>query len=322
MRMPVRLALAFSLAGVLPAAAQVYRSGVDLVRLNVVVTDNRGFVRGLGPEDFEVLEDGRPQRIELFVAGRREPGAATGAPDPAGGGTDGQADLGPLRLGLLFDASGSMQEDIKFARTAAVKFMNALPEAADVTFVDFDTEVRIARYGPADFARLVERIRSRKAGGWTALYDAIGVYLHGASDLDGEKVFVLYTDGGDTRSSMDYGELLDLLKASDITMYAIGLLEHQSAFARSDQRMRLQQMAAATGGLAFFPLGPSQLEEMYARIVDEIRSRYTIGYVSTNRRADGGWRRVEVRVTRRGLKGLRVRTRPGYYALYREPAGR
>ncbi|HXH05431.1 MAG TPA: VWA domain-containing protein [Vicinamibacterales bacterium] len=315
----LRLAVAAAMLGGPPAAAQVYRSGVDLVRLNVVVTDSKGFVRGLGPADFEVLEDGQPQRIELFVAGRPEPGAASAA---GGTGAAGSSELGPLRLGLLFDASESMREDITFARTAAVKFMNALPEAADVTFVDFDTEVRLARYGPADFPRLVERIRSRKAGGWTALYDAVGVYLHGASELEGDKVFVLYTDGGDTRSATDYGELLELLKASDITMYAIGLLEHQSSFARTDQRMRLQQMAAATGGLAFFPLGPKQLDDMYARIVEEIRSRYTLGYVSTNRRTDGAWRRVEVRVTRPGLKGVRVRTRPGYYALYREPSGR
>ena len=70
-----------------------------------------------------------------------------------------------------------MGEDIKLARTAAVKFVNKLPHAEDVTLVDFDTEVRVARYSQAELPRLIERIRMRKADGWTALYDA-GRHLH------------------------------------------------------------------------------------------------------------------------------------------------
>ena len=73
-----------------------------------------------------------------------------------------------------------MEADLKLSRSAAIKFLNTLPEAEDITLVDFDTEVRVARYGQRDFARLVERIRSRKPDGWTALYDALGVYLDGA----------------------------------------------------------------------------------------------------------------------------------------------
>ena len=77
-----------------------------------------------------------------------------------------------------------------------------LPEAADITLVDFDTLVRITRYPQADFPRLVERIRMRKPDGYTALYDAIGTYLDGADQQPGRKIMVMYTDGGDTRSSL------------------------------------------------------------------------------------------------------------------------
>lgn len=276
--------------------AQVFRSVVDLVSLGVTVTDRKGeFITDLSLEDFEILEDGRRQTIRLFSRGQTEP-----APE--------------LHLGLLFDASGSMEEDIGFSRSAAIKFLNALPQAADVTLVDFDTEVRVARYGPGDFPRLVERIRRRKPDGTTAMHDAIGVYLDGLAHLDGRKVFVLYTDGMDTSSSMSFSEALDLLRASDVTMYAIGFLGTIRGSRNVEQRMRLSQMTEATGGQAFFPYSVKDLDPTYAKVVAEIQAQYTIGYLSTNTSADGSWRKVEIRVTRPGLK---IRSRKGYFAPYR-----
>jgi Ca-activated chloride channel family protein len=193
-----------------------------------------------------------------------------------------------------------------------------MPEAADVTFVDFDTEVRVARYGPNDFPRLVERIRSTRPHGWTALYDALGVYLDGASSQEGDKVLVVYTDGGDTRSSVMYRDVMDMLRASDVTVFAVGLLEHQSSSVKMDQRMRLQDIAAVTGGTALFPTSADQLDEMYAQIAEEVHARYSLGYVSTNTKTDGSWRRVEIKLLRAGLKNIRLRTRPGYFAPFRE----
>ena len=115
-----------------------------------------------------------------------------------------------MHLGLLLDVSESMGDDIGFTRTAAIKFLNTLTDAVDITVVDFDTQVRVGRYGQSDFARLVERIRQQKTqSGNTALYDAIGVYLDGAAGQNGRKIMLLYTDGGDTRSAMRFSELLD-----------------------------------------------------------------------------------------------------------------
>lgn len=283
-------------ASALAADGQVFRSAVDLVSLGVTVTDRKGnFVTDLTREDFAIVEDGRPQSIRHFTRGHAEP-----APD--------------LHLGLLFDASGSMEEDIGFARSAAIKFLNALPQAVDVTLVDFDTEVRVARYGPGDFPRLVERIRRRKPDGYTAMHDAVGVYLDGLAHVDGRKVFVLYTDGLDTSSSMTFAETLDLLRASDVTMYAIGFLGNVRGARNIEQRMRLNQMTEATGGQAFFPLSVKDLDPTYAKVVAEIQAQYTIGYLSTNSLADGSWRKVEVRLKRPGLK---LRSRKGYFAPYR-----
>ena len=81
-----------------------------------------------------------------------------------------------------------MGEDIKDVRTAAIKFLNTMDHAVDITLVDFDTEVRVARYSANDYPRLIERIRSRKPDGYTALYDALGVYLNGAALQDGQKI--------------------------------------------------------------------------------------------------------------------------------------
>jgi VWFA-related protein len=227
-----------------------------------------------------------------------------------------------MHLGLLLDVSGSMGEDLGFTKTAAIKFLNTLTEAVDITVVDFDTHVRVSRYGQRDFARLVERIREQKARGNTALYDAIGMYVDGAQGQNGRKIMLLYTDGGDTRSAMRFGEMLDLLKASDVTVYVIGVLQHQTQASRGAQRPVLQQIAEATGGQAFFPLSVRNLDSVYDKVLAEIRAQYTVGYVSTNDEADGTWRKVEIEVKRqdgRDYRDLRIRARKGYYAVYRNP---
>ncbi|MDO8837047.1 MAG: VWA domain-containing protein [Vicinamibacterales bacterium] len=281
----------------LAGQAQVFRSAVDLVSLGVTVTDRDGrFVTDLTADDFTITEDGSGQAIRLFLRGDAKP-----APE--------------LHLGLLFDSSGSMEEDISLSRSAAIKFLNALPDAVDVTLVDFDTEVRVARYGPADFPRLVERIRRRKPDGNTAMHDAMGVYLDGAAGQEGRKIFLLYTDGLDTSSSMSFPETLDLLRGSDVTMYAVGFLRSLTGARSMEQRIRLQQMTEATGGLAFFPTSAKDLDPAYEKVVADIRAQYTIGYLSTNTKTDGSWRKVEIKVTRPGLK---VRSRKGHFAPFRQ----
>lgn len=289
-------------AGGLAAQAPVFRGRVDLVNMGVTVTDKTGgLVTDLGAGDFRIAEDGQVQTIRYFAAGD----LSSGDPAPE------------LHLGVLLDVSGSMTDDIGFARTASIKFLNTLTHAVDITLVDFDMQVRVTRYGQGDFARLVERIRSQKLGAYTAMYDAIGVYLDGAAGQDGRKVMVLYSDGGDTRSALRFNELLDLLKASDVTVYAIGALDRRSAAGRGQQRLVLDQIAAATGGQAYFPLSLEELDKIYGQISSEIRAQYTLGYVSANAVADGRWRKVEITVTRPGGKDLKLRSRKGYFAPFR-----
>ena len=305
----VRLLAVFATA-LLPAtvAAQaqppVFSSRIDLVHVGVTVLDRDGnLVTDLTRDDFEVFEDGRPQEVRYFSVG-----LASDAEDI------------PLHLGLLLDMSSSMERNDGFQKTAAIRFLNTLTYAADMTLVDFDTEVRVGRYSQQDFGRLIERIRGRRPEGYTALYDALGVYLDGAFEQDGRKVLVLYTDGEDTRSRLSIRDARDLLRASDVTVYAVGFQGDLRSRARQRQRMRLGQLTGITGGTAYFPRSINALEEIYASIVDELDGRYSLGYVSTNTRRDGTWRELEVRLRsdRADLRDAKLRVREGYYALWNE----
>ncbi len=291
-------------------AQEIFRSGVETVRVGVAVVDKAGQpVATLAREDFTIFEDGRPQELRLFATGG--PGEGVDAADVAD-------DRPPLHIGLLFDTSGSMATDLAMARSAAVKFCNMLQRAEDITLVDFDTEVRVARFGAADFPRFVERLRTRKPDGWTALYDALGVYLEGTAFQSGEKVVVAYTDGGDTRSVMSFSDALTALKASDVTVYVVGFLERQGSREKLEQRMRLTQLAEATGGLAFFPTSRQDIDQAYRQIQADVDGRYLLGYVSSNQANDGTWRTLDVRLNRTDLKSARIRTRKGYFALLRQ----
>jgi VWFA-related protein len=281
------------------ANQQVFRAGIDLVTFGVTVVDKRGdLVTNLTQDDFEIIEEGQPQKIQHFARG------------------DDTNQASQTHLGLMLDTSGSMEADLKLARSAAVKFLNLLPEARDITLVDFDSEVRVTRYPQRDFARVVERIRGRKSSGLTALYDALGVFLDGAEGQDGRTILVMYTDGADSRSELRLPDLMDLLKASQVTVYAVGLIEHTGS-ARHQLQMRVQQMVEATGGQAFFPLELKDLDASYEKVVAEIKAQYHLGYASTNTATDGLWRKVDIKAKRPDIK---LRSRKGYFAPYKERA--
>ncbi|HEX5070293.1 MAG TPA: VWA domain-containing protein [Vicinamibacterales bacterium] len=296
--MAAALALA---AGDWPARAQQsFKSGVDLVRVPVVVTGKDGLLtRGLTAKDFEVREDGVKQTITAF---------AEGAP---GGDLE-------LHLGLLLDVSGSMELDLRDAANAAVQFVTGLDEAADATLVEFASTIQLGRFSRDSYPRLFERIRQHKPDGDTALFDAIGVYLETARTRPGQHVLLLYTDGGDNSSKLSYAQLVDALRFSNVLVYAIGYLDNQSSTQRVVQQSRLTMLTRETGGDAFFPGGKRDLQTAYARILDELGSRYTIGYEPAPPRSDGKFHKIQVHLTAPAAKDAKIRARSGYLA----PVGR
>ena len=297
--------LLFIAGTAVPAQRPLFTSEIDLVHIGMSVHDKDGeLVTDVTADEVELYEDGELQEIRYFSRGMNS-----------------DNDLMPMHFGVLFDASGSMGDDDRFAKTAAIRFLNTLTYAKDMTLVDFDNTVRVGRYEQDDFPRLVERIRNREPGGMTAFYDALGVYLDGAFDQDGRKVLLMYSDGYDTRSQMPLSDTLELLKASDVTVYAIGFQGYIPASQRPMERMKLGQLVEITGGRVFFPDDVDALDEIYETISEELETRYALGYVSTNSREDGTWRRIEIKIkpARPELEDAKTRSREGYYARYREP---
>lgn len=288
-------AAAIVAAGVAAAGQQRFQAGIELVHLPVVVSARGGApVRGLAAADFDVREDGRSEPLTFFAAG------------DAG-------DTVPLHLGVMLDTSESMEQDLGSAANAAVRIVKAMTTAVDVTFVDFDSQIRLGFFSSPTNPLLFERIRARHPQGTTALYDALALYLARTSEQSGEHVLLLYTDGGDTTSRVSFGDLERRLRASHVLVYALGYLANVRFGDQLMPRTHLTSIARDTGGEAYFPISATDVDRIDTRIIEELQSRYTLGYVSSNLRKDGAWRKVQVRLTRPDLKDAVIRTRPGYF---------
>lgn len=281
-----------------PAAAQVFRARADLVQLPVVVTDERGgIVRGLTAEDFEVIDGGARRPILTFTEGTPP------------------ADLAvPLYVGVMLDRSGSMERDAEAAAEAVVDFVDAMPEAADVTLVEFDSAVRTSRFAPDAYPRLFARVRAPEPPGReTALFEAVARYVQLAAERDGLHLLVVFTDGGDSGRGLNADDLLGLLEGSNVLMHAIVYLEHEPlGNLRARQRYVMTQLAERTGGEAFAPSSRGEIAAIYERIRELIGARYTLGYALPAEARPGQFREVAVRLADPARARLRVRARAGY----------
>lgn len=271
-----------------------FRVTVDLISLNVTVTDTRNrFVTNLAREDFFVYEDGVKQEISVFS----------------------REDL-PLRMMLLLDTSASMEENMRFAQEAAVRFVHTLEEDDLAEVVEFGSKARVLQRFTNDKEQLARAIRSTQAGGTTALYNAIYISLKELSrrreDVRRQAVVVL-SDGEDTSSLVTFDQVMELAKATDVTIFTVALRRDSPRRDKSFSEAEhvLKKLAEETGGQWFFPQQIEELAEVYEQIARELKSQYNLGYISNNTRRDGSWRRV---VVQPGRENLLVRTKLGYYA--------
>jgi Ca-activated chloride channel family protein len=282
----------------LDQAAPEFRSGIDLVSLNVTVTESGRYVTDLRQEDFQVFEDGAVQELSFFS----------------------RTNL-PIALALLIDTSASMETRLPTAQQAAVGFARRLREQDLAEIVDFDSRVEILQAFTNNVAALEQSIRRTSAGGSTSMYNAVYIALKDlrrvvATNVDEirRQAIVLLSDGEDTSSLLPFEEVLDLAKRSETVIYAIGLRATESGGRRqgfNEAEFVLRQLSQETGGRAFFPNETSELAGIYDQISEELSSQYTLGYTSRNMRSDGAWRRVAVRVARPNLV---TRTKQGYFA--------
>ena len=340
-------AIALAVAAV-PASAQrtpVFRTGLDLVHVTVTVRDGGGgLVSDLAAEDFVVREDGRVQAVEVFGAAAGQIHTGERAPRTADlhctrcgevvHVTEGQTvpecprghrtfDIGEreelaLNLGLLFDTSESMRKDLRLSQESAIRFLEAIPRARDLLLVFFDRDIRLSRYSSENQQGIFERILETKGGGFTALYDAIAVYLSRVADTPGRKVLVVFTDGDDTTSQVPPQEVLRLVRSSDATIYPVAFPGEHRPGSSDALRARsfLQSLARLSGGRVFQPTASRELARIYQSILDELGAQYVLGYVSDNPARDGKFRRITVELARPGLK---VRHRTGYDAPKEAP---
>lgn len=306
------LAALLGLAGRGPAQdaepRPVFGSGLELVSVTISVRDDKGKLVGdLGPDDFAVYEDGRRQTPVVFAS-----------PAMLGGEVPLEDENFAVNLGLLMDTSESMVKELRLSQEAAARFLESIPRARDLITIFFDHDIRISRYNSENQQGLFRRIMDTKGSGYTALYDAITVYLSRVEDARGRKVLVVLTDGEDTTSATTLAELIQLVKASPVTIYPVAFSGTYSMGSNRAITARgvLMQLAELSGGAVFAPTASRDLATVYSAILDELKAQYVLGYVSDNKRADGKFRQLKVKTP---LKGLRIRHRRGY--VVPRPAG-
>jgi VWFA-related protein len=283
----------------------VFVSRVDMVSVPVAVTnDDDDFVTALAAENFRVFEDGVEQEIQLFAAGLEESWVGL---DPK----DKEELSGRQVIGLILDSSGSMEEDMPLVREAAIKFLTNIPRTERLFIMDFDENIRLSEYSSDDQRLISDRIWDVEAEGWTALYDAVATFLDRIYDLDGRKTLVAFSDGVDSRSTLGVGDVMDMVKASEVTIHSIHFGAPRSASSRAFTEGRfLRSLARETGGSYALGTSLEQLDGLYDRILEELFSQYTLAYVSTNTKQDGRYRKIKVEVD---VDDVKVRARRGYY---------
>lgn len=259
---------------------------IDFVELYTTVIDRRGsFVEELQRDEVTVLEDGTEQQIRRFERVR---------------------DL-PIRAGLVIDTSTSMVHAVPDVRRAAHRFLETVltpkDRAALITFAD-QPEL-VVRF-TSDQEVLAGGLAGLVAEGETALYDTIIFALHYFSGLQGKRAIIILTDGEDSCSTYSFEDAIDFARRTGVAIYIIGLEMPSDHLIYS----KLLQLTRETGGECIFIDRSSELAQVYESIQEELRSQYLIAYQSSQAKDGNAFRRVEVKIRRKGLDAKTIR---GYY---------
>jgi Ca-activated chloride channel family protein len=287
----------FALLAPLVLAAQddtTFRMDVKLVNLFVNVTDNTGaIVGGLTKDDFQVSEDGRPQKIAIFER---------------------QSEL-PLNLTLAIDTSGSTYKDRYLEYNAAKGFIHALLRQQDqMSLIEFATDVRLLVDFTNKVSQLDHGLGALRGGDATALYDAIYLGSRDLAKKQGRKVLVLVTDGGDTAKSTTYAEALEQALRSEVMIYSIIDVPIEASAGRDlGGEHALITLAEQTGGKSFYA-SEGGLDKAFAKVSDDLRTQYLLGYYPHDQVLGLNFHRLQVTVPRAAADAFNLRYRSGYYS--------
>jgi Ca-activated chloride channel family protein len=257
---------------------------VDLVQVTAVVTDEHGrFVTGLTEKNFAVTDDGKPQRITNFSAGRT-----------------------PLELVTAVDVSSSVQPALPGMKKAASRFLAGIESQDRVTVLGFNDNIFTLARRSTDAAARDRAIGRLASWGGTALYDAIVKSVQLLAGQGGRQAIVLFTDGDDQSSHTSIDDALAQVESSDAVIYPVG---EGRAVRDKDLQKLLLRLARTSGGRTFVAESADNLDPVFAEILDDLHHQYTLAYPTPHERRDGAWHKVSVNVA--GGK-YHVRARQGY----------
>jgi Ca-activated chloride channel family protein len=274
------------------------RVDTTLVVIPVTVTDAQlRFVLGLEKKDFTLSEDGINQKLAQFAG-----------------------ENAPVSVGLLVDTSGSMGAKIDISRKAVAQFLKTMDEHDEACLIEFSDRVQVAASFSKDANLIESKLLDVAPQGLTALLDAVSVGLQEMRKAKNtRKALIIISDGGDNNSRYTAKEIKDLVRQADVQVYSMGVFERfpmllLSAAEVSGPKL-LSQLSEQTGGRAFSASSSSDLPVIATRIAIELRNQYVLAYVPLNRKKDGTYRHVDVKVRAEpGLSAFKAHWRLGYYA--------
>jgi VWFA-related protein len=305
---------------------------VDLVQLNVAVTDSRGnYVTGLQPGDFTVTEDGIPQKISTFTEGNEPtrrladvpPGegdvnAASNGAQQTGHEQDGSraqlsaAELSSVAAGakvfVLFDTSDYMYRGFVFAQDAISDFIRSLEAADRIAFYSYSRDLSRAARLTSDRLLVLRGVRATVAGDDAALYNCLLLTVKDAAQFSGRKVVVVFSNGPDNASIIPPEDVAELAQTTGTAIYMIST---QQAQLDPISTAVFERMTAATGGKAYFAKNWKEEKRAFASIKDDLAHLYSLSYYP-QQNPNRGWRSITVKLTSERLKKCHVRTRNGY----------
>jgi Ca-activated chloride channel homolog len=300
---------------------------VDLVQLNVAVTDNKGkYVTGLRPEDFVIAEDGIPESLATFGEGNESartlssttaPGdakspAASVAAEKDSGGRVSASELTSLVEGanvfVLFDTSNYMYRGFVFAQDAIADFVRSLESANKVAFYSYSRDLSRAALLTSDRAQVLRAARTTVAGDDAALYNCLLMTVQDAAHFTGRKVIVVFSNGPDNYSMVPPEDVAELAQSTGTTIYMVSTVD---AHLEPISNAVFQRMTAATGGKVYFAHNWKDEQGAFASIRDDLAHLYSLSYYpkpNPNR----GWRTITVKLASDQHRRYHIRTRDGY----------
>ncbi|MGA9482168.1 MAG: VWA domain-containing protein [Candidatus Acidiferrales bacterium] len=323
--------LAFSVFFAAPAIAQEntpprINVTVDLVQLNVAVTDSKGkYITGLHPQDFVVTEDGIPESIARFGEGnetvRAVPSESPSDAKPSDAAEGAQKDAGErvsaselsslvtgANVFVLFDTSNYMYRGFVFAQDAIADFVRSLEGADKVAFYSYSRDLSRATLLTADRSQVLRAARSTVAGDDAALYNCLLLTVEDAAHFIGRKVIVVFSNGPDNASVVPPEQVAELAQSTGTTIYMVST---EQAHLEPISNAVFQRMTAATGGKVYFARNWKDEQNAFASIRDDLAHLYSLSYYpkpNSNR----GWRTITVKLVNGQNKKYHVRTRAGY----------